>query len=188
MKDEMLKLSDPVGIIKGIGEQTVQKLRKIGIFTIKELIEHYPRDYEDRRVIIPIKDVVMDETNNIVGTIVSKPEIMKKGYKVIVKCRIKDDTGSIYIAFYNQAYLKNQFVVGDTYQFYGKVKYSYNKIEMDSPEYRKISEANDVTNQIIPKYPTTQKLSQKMLRQYIESALQEVLPQIEDILPEWIRS
>ncbi|MGL4362500.1 MAG: ATP-dependent DNA helicase RecG, partial [Cellulosilyticaceae bacterium] len=46
----------------------------------------------------------------------------------------------------------------------------------------------DVTNQIIPKYPTTQKLSQKMLRQYIESALQEVLPQIEDILPEWIRS
>ncbi|MGL5676722.1 MAG: ATP-dependent DNA helicase RecG [Cellulosilyticaceae bacterium] len=187
VNQETLQLLSPVSVLKGVGDQTVARLQKIGVRTIGELIEHYPRDYEDRRVITPIKDVVMDEVNHIVGTVVSKPEIMKKGYKIIVKFRIKDDTGSLFVVFYNQAYMKSQFVVGDTYQFYGKVKHQYNRIEIESPEYQKIGDSQPVTSQIVPLYPTTQKLSQKMVRQFIETALQEVLPQVEDLLPMAVR-
>lgn len=182
-----LTLSSPIQTLKGVGDQTVAKFHKIGIEHVEDLIEHYPRDYEDRRVITPIKDIVTDEINNIVGVVASKPEIMKKGYKIIVKFRIKDDTGSIFVVFYNQPYMKGQFNVGDKYQFYGKIKHQYNRIEMDSPEYQKLEGETTEVAKIIPLYPTTQKLSQKMIRQFIEVALQEVLPQVEDILPTEIR-
>ncbi len=186
--EQNICLSSPVSVLKGVGDQTLTKLHKIGIETIEDLVEHYPRDYEDRRVVTPIKDVKMDEVNNIVGVVASKPEVMKKGYKVIVKFRIKDETGSIFVIFYNQPYMKSQFVVGEKYQFYGKVKHQYNRIEMDSPEYQKLGEKAPVTAQIVPLYPTTQKLSQKMLRQFIESTLQEVLPEVQDCLPQAIRT
>lgn len=183
-----MELQESIRILKGVGEQTLAKFHKLGIHTIKDLIEHYPREHEDRRIIVPIQESVMDEENNIIATIASKPEIMKKGYKVIVKFRVKDDTGSIFVIFYGQPYMKNQFAIGDTYNFYGKIKRQYGRIEMDNPEYQKIVPDSDVTvSKIIPIYPSTQKLSQKVIRQLIEQVLQEVIPEVVDTLPEYLR-
>lgn len=182
-------LTDSIMELKGVGEQTIKKFNKIGIETIEDLVEHYPREYEDRRQIAKISETVMDEDNNIVATVTSKPEIMKKGYKIIVKFRVKDETGSIYIVFYGQPYMKNNFVVGDTYNFYGKIRRQYGRIEMESPEYEKLEQGtSQKTAKIIPIYPTTQKLSQKVIRQLIEQALSLALPEIEDPLPEDFRT
>lgn len=174
--------------LKGVGEQTIKKFNKLGLFTIQDLIEHYPKEYEDRRKITKIQETVMDEENNIIATVASRPEVMKKGYKVIVKFRIKDDTGSIYVVFYGQPYMKNNFIVGETYNFYGKIRRQYGCIEMESPEYEKVD--NGITqkaNKIIPIYPATQKLSQKVIRQLIEQALSLALPEVEDVLPAYIK-
>ncbi len=89
--------------LKGVGEQTIKKFNKLGLFTIQDLIEHYPKEYEDRRKITKIQETVIDEENNIIATVASRPEVMKKGYKVIVKFRVKDETGSIYVVFYGAA-------------------------------------------------------------------------------------
>lgn len=181
-------LMESIMDLKGVGEQTIKKFNKLGIHTIKDLVEHYPKEYEDRRKVTKIQDSVMDEDNNIVATVASKPEIMKKGYKIIVKFRVKDDTGSIYVVFYGQPYMKNTFVVGDTYNFYGKIRRQYGRIEMESPEYEKIEDhlAGKVAK-IIPIYPATQKLSQKVIRQLIEQALSLALPEVEDPFPAYLR-
>ncbi|MEF9958365.1 MAG: ATP-dependent DNA helicase RecG [Niameybacter sp.] len=181
-------LTDSIMDLKGVGEQTIKKFNKIGIELIEDLVEHYPREYEDRRQITKIAEMVMEEDNNIVVTVASKPEIMKKGYKIIVKFRVKDDTGSIYVVFYGQPYMKNNFVMGETYNFYGKVKRQYNRIEMESPEYEKVEVGGGKTAKITPIYPTTQKLSQKVIRQLIEQALSLVLPEIQDPFPETFRA
>lgn len=181
-------LTNSIMDLKGVGEQTIRKFNKIGIETVEDLIEHYPREYEDRREVTNIADAVMEETNNIVATVASKPEIMKKGYKIIVKFRVKDATGSIYVVFYGQPYMKNNFAIGDTYNFYGKIRRQYGRIEMESPEYEKIeNDKEGITGKITPIYPTTQKLSQKVIRQLIEQALSLALPEIEDPFPDYLR-
>lgn len=181
-----MKLDDQIVTLKGIGEQTGKKLHKLGIETLEDLLEHYPREYEDRRKVIKIQEVQMEEENNIIAQIASQPQIMKKGGLIIVSFRIKDDTGSLFVTFYGQPYMKGQFHVGELYNFYGKVKHKYGKIEMESPEYEKIDYAEGVqkASRITPIYPVTKGISQKVIRQYIARGLEEGLPLVTERLPE----
>ena len=181
-------LSDPIDELKGVGEKVGEKLRKLGIYTLKDMIEHYPREYEDRRVITPLASCEVDEPQNVLVTVCSKPQVAKKGSKIIVSFRVKDETSSIMVTFFGQAYMKNNFVMGEKYLLYGKLKHKYGQLEMDSPEYQKVGDPNNLSTvaKITPIYPATQKLSQKVIRGLIERCLDEVLPQVEEPLPERI--
>jgi len=180
---------DSIYDLKGVGEKVGDKLAKLGIHTLKDMIEHYPREYEDRRRITPISECQLDESNNILAKVCSKPQLTKKGNKVLVSFRVKDETESLMITFFGQAYMKNNFKLGETYLFYGKVKHKYGCHEMESPEYQRVDGAHQVSTvaKITPIYPTTQKLSQKVIRTLIETCLKEVLLGVEDHLPERIR-
>ena len=183
-----VQLSDPISELKGVGEKVGAKLAKLGIFTVGQMIEHYPREYEDRRKLTPISECVLEESNNILGKVCSQPQLTKKGNKILVSFRIKDETGSLMVTFFGQAYMKNNFKLGESYLFYGKVKHKYGYHEMESPEYQKVVDAAHLGTvaKITPIYPTTSKLSQKVIRSLIETCLEQVLPQIEDHLPEQI--
>ena len=184
-----MQLTDSIYDLKGVGEKVGDKLAKLGIFTLKDMVEHYPREYEDRRQLTPIGECKIEESNNILARVCSKPQITKKGSKIIVSFRVKDDTGNLMITFFGQAYMKNQFKLGESYLFYGKVKHKYGCLEMDSPEYQKIVEDTSLQTvaKITPIYPATNKLSQKVIRSLIQTCLDEVLPQVEDHLPSRIR-
>lgn len=183
-----MQLTDAIGELKGVGEKVGAKLAKLGIFTVGQMVEHYPREYEDRRKLTPISECVLDESNNILGKVCSQPQLTKKGNKIIVSFRIKDATGSLMVTFFGQAYMKNNFKLGESYLFYGKVKHKYGYHEMESPEYQKVVDTEHLGTvaKITPIYPTTSKLSQKVIRSLIETCLEEVLPQIEDHLPRQI--
>lgn len=184
-----MELMDSIYNLKGVGEKVGDKLAKLGIHTLKDMIEHYPREYEDRRKITPISECQLDESNNILAKVCSKPQLTKKGSKVLVSFRVKDETESLMITFFGQAYMKNNFKLGETYLFYGKVKHKYGYHEMESPEYQKVDDTHQLGTvaKITPIYPTTQKLSQKVIRGLIETCLKEVLQGVEDHLPERIR-
>lgn len=184
-----MKLQESIVTLKGIGDQTANKFHKLGVYTLQNLIEHYPKEYEDRREIISICDTDMEEENNIIATVASVPQVSKKGRHIIVSFRVKDETGSIFVTFFGQPYMKNNFVLGQTYNFYGKIKKQYGKIEMESPEYEKIGEEGVAKGaKITPIYPSTSKLSQKVIRQMIEGVLKECLPLVKETLPEFIRN
>ena len=184
-----MELTDSIYDLKGVGEKVGDKLAKLGIHTLKDMIEHYPREYEDRRKITLISECQLDESNNILAKVCSKPQLTKKGSKVLVSFRVKDESESLMITFFGQAYMKNNFKLGETYLFYGKVKHKYGYHEMESPEYQKVNDAHQLNTvaKITPIYPATQKLSQKVIRGLIETCLNEVLPSVEDHLPERIR-
>ena len=184
-----MELMDSIYDLKGVGEKVGDKLAKLGIHTLKDMIEHYPREYEDRRKITPISECQLNESNNILAKVCSKPQLTKKGSKVLVSFRVKDETEALMITFFGQAYMKNNFKLGETYLFYGKVKHKYGYHEMESPEYQKVDDGHQLNTvaKITPIYPTTQKLSQKVIRGLIETCLKEVLSGVEDHLPKRIR-
>lgn len=184
-----MELMDSIYDLKGVGEKVGNKLAKLGIHTLKDMIEHYPREYEDRRKLTPIEECQLDESNNILAKVCSQPQVTKKGSKILVSFRVKDQTGNLMITFFGQPYMKNNFKLGESYLFYGKVKHKYGYHEMESPEYQKVvDEAHlGTVAKITPLYPSTAKLSQKVIRGLIQTCLEEVLPSVEDYLPEKLR-
>jgi len=183
-----MKLSDSVYKIKGVGEKTGKRLERLNINTILDLITHYPREYDDRRDIRKINEIQLGQQNTIIGIIASPPQIMRKRNLMIVKVRIKDHTGSIFVAFYGQAYMKNTFKVGERYVFTGKVSLKYRAIQMDSPEWEKLNEDSEEgeIGKIVPIYHATYLLSQKVLRKFIEDTFIKVESQITENIPDWI--
>lgn len=184
-----MHLKDSISNLKGVGEQVGRKLNKLGIFTLQDMIEHYPREYEDRRKITPLAEMELDTPINILVVVASTPQVTRKGNHILVTFRVKDATGSIFVTFYGQAYMKNNFSVGERYLMYGKIKRQYGKVEMDSPEYQKVPDPSKIGEvaKITPIYPVTQKLSQKVIRGLILQGLEAVEEEIVDPIPENIR-
>ncbi|HHX60173.1 MAG TPA: ATP-dependent DNA helicase RecG [Epulopiscium sp.] len=184
-----MQLSDSIYHIKGVGDKIGKRFEKLNIYTVLDLITHYPRDYDDRRDIKKINEVDIGEPNTVIGTIAAAPQIMRKGKFIIVKAKIKDETGSMFVVFYGQNYMKNSLKVGQLYIFTGKINLKFGTIQMESPELELISSEQDLgkMGKIMPMYPTTFQLSQKRLRKFIETTLTSVESQIVDNVPLWIR-
>lgn len=178
-------LKDSIKVLKNVGDERTKKLNMLGIYTLKDLIEYFPRDYEDRSKIKKIKDISIDELNTIKGYISFKPEVMKIKDISLTKAKIKDETGEIEVVWFNQPYLKNSIELKKNYIFTGKIVSKYNKNQLESPDYEIISEKELLsTGRIVPVYSSTYKLSQKIFRGIIKQALDCVCSQITEFIPQ----
>nr|WP_317358435.1 ATP-dependent DNA helicase RecG [uncultured Tyzzerella sp.] len=177
-------LSDNIINIKNIGEERSKKLQKLGIYTINDLIEYFPRDYDDRSNVCNIKDVNINEINTVKGKVITKPETTRIKHLSITKIRIDDGTGFLEILWFNQPYLKNSIKYKSNYIFTGKVVEKYGRIQMEAPDYEIIDEKELLSNgRIVPIYASTYKFPQKLFREVINQTLNNVKEQIEEFLP-----
>lgn len=180
-------LSDNIITIKNIGEERSKKLQKLGIFTINDLIEYFPRDYDDRSNVCKIKDIELNKINTVKGKVISNPETAKIRHVSITKIRIDDGTGFLEIVWFNQPYLKNTIKYKSDYIFTGKVIQKYGRIQMETPDYEIIDERELLSNgRIVPIYASTYKLPQKLFREVINQTLFAVKEQIKEFLPDEI--
>ena len=107
-----MDLNEDVKYIKGVGPNRVKLLNKIGIFTLKDLITHYPRGYEDRSKPKSICECVNGEITLIEAIALSRfiDTRISKG-RTMQKLMIGDETGQAVITWFNQPYLKSKFQV-----------------------------------------------------------------------------
>ena len=180
----MIDLTQSVQYIKGVGPTKVKLLNNLGIYTLEDLITYYPRDYEDRGKPRKIEDLQDGEEALIKAIPASRFHVInvKRNMK-ICKLLVRDETGTMEIVWYNQQYLKDKFIGGKWYSFYGKVSKKTGTVTMNSPVFDSENESKN-TGKIIPIYPLTYKLSQNVLRQIIENGLKMVNGQIEEIIPD----
>ena len=182
-----MDLNNDVKYIKGVGPNRVVLLNKLGIYTLKDLITYYPRDYEDRSKPKLINEVLDGEEVLIKGFVISKMlELKIRKNLTIYKLIIRDETRPCTITWYNQPYLKKIFIVGNEYSFYGKISKKGNRVEMNSPVFDNI-ETQKNTGKIVPIYPLTYNLSQNTIRQIIENGLNEVEDELQETIPEYLR-
>ena len=110
---------------------------------------------------------------------------MHKGRMTISRLIVKDQTGTCYITWFNQGYLRDKFQPGRMYRFFGKISNKNGRLEMNSPVYDEIDQSKN-TGKIIPIYPLTYELKQNTLRKIIENGLAEVKGKLTETLPEYI--
>lgn len=181
----MLDLNKDVKYVKTVGPSRVKLLNKLKIYTLKDLIEYYPRDYEDRSKPKNLYECVDGEEVLIEAMPTGRISEMHKGRMTISRLIVKDQTGTCYITWFNQGYLRDKFQPGRMYRFFGKISNKNGRLEMNSPVYDEIDQSKN-TGKIIPIYPLTFELKQNTLRRIIENGLLEVKGQLPETLPEYI--
>ena len=181
----MVDLDKDVKYVKTVGPNRVKLLNKLNIYTLKDLIEYYPRDYEDRSKPKNLYECTDGEEVLIEAMAAGRITEMHKGRMTISRLIVKDQTGTCYITWFNQGYLRDKFQPGRMYRFFGKISNRNGRLEMNSPVYDEIDQSKN-TGKIIPIYPLTYELKQNTLRKIIENGLAEVKGKLTETLPEYI--
>jgi ATP-dependent DNA helicase RecG len=180
----MAQLDTEVRFIKGIGETRAKSFEKLGVYTLRDLIMDYPRTYEDRREIKKISELQFGETVCVLATVAAPARLsrIRKGLD-ITKTRAVDDSGSLNITFFNQSYVKNSLVPGESYIFFGRVAGRIGAPEMTNPVFEKESAEPTVTRCIFPIYRLTKGLSQLVINRAVKQGLSQCVGELPEQLP-----
>ena len=181
-----MELNESVQFIKGVGPNRAKLLNLLGVNTVQDLINYFPRAYEDRTKVKKIEELEDGKEALIEAVTVSGVSVFKlRRNMTIVKVLVQDETGRCLITWFNQDYIKTKIHSKEKYRFYGKVTKKPGQFEMASPVFDKEGEYKN-TGKIVPIYPTTKGLSETVIRQAVENALSIMEDKIEDNLPEYI--
>ncbi|KAB3533127.1 ATP-dependent DNA helicase RecG [Alkaliphilus serpentinus] len=175
--------------LKGVGPKTAENLKKLNIHTLMDMLYHFPRDYDDRRRIKKINQLIPGEKVTVYGQVVASSRVIKSRRRMtIIQFPLKDETGRIFITFFNMAYLKNQFKAGMSLMVNGEVKRGLHGLEMVNPIYSTIEETQEEgVDKIMPIYPSTEGIKQNQLVKLQKHLLPFGMNLIEEFLPEIIR-
>ncbi|MBO5976679.1 MAG: ATP-dependent DNA helicase RecG, partial [Oscillospiraceae bacterium] len=168
----MSQLDKNIRYLKGVGETRAKSLEKLGISCLRDLINHFPRNYEDRSQVYPICDAPFEVPVTIRAVVAREPSLarIRRGMELL-KFRVVDDTASVDITFFNQSFLRSRFHTGETYLFYGKINAAGTKRTMANPAFELVDGDSDAGGKIVPVYSLTKGISGKMMSGYVRSAL-----------------
>lgn len=170
-----------VQYVKGVGPTRAKQLQKMEIYSLKDLIEYYPKIYEDRTEIKKIIEILNDFPNLVCATLSTYiKNINTKKKLTIQKAIISDDSASAHVTWYNKPYLVKQLNKGSKYYFYGKAKVKNAFFEFENPEVEKIDIDNKKSGKILPIYRLTKGITQNVLRKIIKNGLEEINKNIEE--------
>lgn len=172
--------------IKGVGPKLAKNLNSLGIYTVKDAIFFFPRDYEDRRSIKPLCELKDGETVSVIADVSLIYQTKRSsGGKYINRIVFRNDTGFIVGIWFNQPYIKNNFKVGQKVLLYGKISRKMGEVQIIEPQYEK--DIEDLKPGITPIYPLNKYLSQRILRKVIAESLSYIEDEVEEIIPDSIR-
>lgn len=155
----------------GVGEVKAKAYSRMGVNTIGDLLEHYPRGYENRGDVILLSEADGIGKRAHILTVATEPKSVRlKNRMSLLKFRAYDDSGVCDITFFNQDFLKNSFPIGSSFRFYGKVERVGNRYSMASPAYEAWNEESELPP-LVPVYPLTEGISQKQIAKDMRSAL-----------------
>jgi ATP-dependent DNA helicase RecG len=186
MKEQLaIKLTDPIRMIKGIGEKTEKDFNKLGIFTVWNIIEHYPRNYDVFENPIPIAEIAEGNIVSIEASVVSTAQTKQIRNLKIISCRVKDPTGFLNLSWFNMPFLINKLRLGYHYIFRGKVVRKNGVLVIEQPGIYTRDEYRIKMNVLQPVYSLTAGLTNNT----ISKAVKIVLSQLDiskDYLPKRI--
>ena len=195
------EIKSPVSSIAGIGPQLTKTLAKLNIFTVGDLLQYYPRDYEDRTKKVSLRDHATAPGHKVhtVAQII-RQEWFGYGNMKTLKLIISDGTATADLICFNRGFLEKSMIPGSIVTVTGQFFIKYNTLQSTAFEITKMNIISEdktripdlltippLNSGVVPVYPLTEGLTQKTLHKTINQAVQQYVHGIEDELPESLR-
>ena len=183
----MARLSDPITVLKGIGPAKAKQFENLNIFTLRDLICHFPRGYEDRTQLVAIEKLQPDIPACFKAMVMNTPRTnhIRKGLD-LTRVQLADHSGRLNVTFFNNKYAAEQLQYGREYIFYGAVSGDFIGYNMTNPVFESLDSPPVTTRRILPIYPLTAGLTNAAMLKAVRQALAICDPPAE-ILPESVR-
>ncbi|MGY4689784.1 ATP-dependent DNA helicase RecG [Salibacterium sp. K-3] len=177
-------LQQPVSILHGIGEEKEKELQQLGLFTIHDLLHHFPYRYENMEV-EPVENLRHGERVTIAGSIQSEPAVRYYGRKKSrMSVRLLVENILITAVFFNRAFLKSRMNIGDMLTLTGK----WDKYKLTITVQDAKWGPPDPSRQLEPVYSAGGGVTVKQLSRWVQQALKAFGERVEEILPEALLS
>ncbi|KPL83271.1 hypothetical protein SE15_08555 [Thermanaerothrix daxensis] len=181
-------LKAPLTVLPGIGPRYAQTLRQLGLETLEDLLYYFPRRYDDYSRLKPINRLRYGEEVTVIGTVQSVNNRDTRGGRLnLTEVIVSDGTAALRVNWFNQPWLAKSITPGMQIVLSGRVDMYLGRLVMNSPEWEPLEQEHLHTNRIVPVYPLTAKVTQKMLRRIMYQTVTFWAPRIQDYLPEWVR-
>lgn len=175
-----------VQFLKGAGPKRARLLEKLEIRTVEDLLLHRPAAYLDRRAIVGIASLKPGTDATVMATVERVDLRRPRGRGGNVVARIVDETGKCDAIWFGQPYLKNTIRPGSRLLLSGRVR-TWKGVQLQNPEFELVSEDGEAAlsaeGRIVPVYPLTAGISQKILRGLIRAALDTLPVDSVDLIP-----
>ena len=176
----------PITDVKGIGSQTEKKMNRIGVYTVGDMLLHYPRDYVLYKDPLRPSELLGEGHCAVIGRLAGPPALKRTGRMDLVTARAGDAAGTVELVWFHMPYVRSQLKQGEAYIFYGRVKARGGGFCMEQPEIYTWEQYQEKKRTLQPVYAQTEGLSSKMIAKTMKKAFEE-LPAFEDGLPDAIR-
>src|SRR3989344_9141702 len=134
-----MNLTDGITSLPGIGSIMANKLAKLNIASVFDLLYHLPFRYEDRRLISPARGVQIGENVTVVGTLSPVKSVFTKNGKRLQTATLTDGSGTLPVIWFNQTFLSRVFTSASEVALFGKVEFFGRKPTLISPEYELVT-------------------------------------------------
>jgi ATP-dependent DNA helicase RecG len=172
-----LPLSQPVTAVWGVGDERARQLARLGIHTVEDLLLHKPRRYENRRNLLPIRDLKLKEPATVRGKIVAAgTKTWRKGARGMFECIFDDGTAKLHCRWWQSyPWMEEYYAVGREFLIFGKPE-SLRPRTIDHPETERIEPDEEEfihVNRIVPIHPLTEGLTARTMRTLMWRALEK---------------
>ena len=179
-----LTLETPVTYLTGVGPRRAELLKRLNIFTARDLLWHIPHRYEDATTVRRIATLRVGEDATVIGTVISTGVLpTRKGLRVF-QAVVQDPSGLIEVSWPGQPWLDRQIAKDDVLLLSGPVRFFHGR-QLAPREFVNLGKDADGTSggRVLAVYGATEGLSVKVIRGLIEAHLDVLLPQVEEYLP-----
>lgn len=184
-----MKLTESIRYLKGIGEKRAELFQKLGVFTIRDLLYHLPRGYEDRTDIRSVSQLQEGESVCVRVTPVGGVRSFRaRNGARVTQVPMTDGSGILKVTWFHAPYVEKMLRDGGEVILFGKVNFRLRTPEMINPILETAEKAGSKTGKIVPIYPCTSGLNQRQIRESIQNALASLSEPIPEILPDTVRN
>jgi ATP-dependent DNA helicase RecG len=181
-------LEAPTTVLDGVGPKNAERLVRLQIRTLGDMLYHFPRRYDDYTQLKSINRLHYGDEVTIIATVQSCNVRQVGGRKTrLVEVIVNDGSGALRINWFNQPWLAKNFKKGTQLVLSGKVEQYLGRLIMNSPEWELLDQENLHTNRIVPVYPLTARISQRWLRGQMSKVVNYWAMRVQDHLPESVR-
>ena len=173
--------------VKGIGAKTEELFHKLGVYTVGDILLHYPRSYMQYPKAKYISEAAEGETAAIIGRVLKTPVVRRTRSMPLTVTSIGTAESSMELVWFRMPYIKNQLAAGNTYVFYGKVQRKNGRLVMEQAAIYQTEQYAKIEQSFLPVYGLTGGVSNNLITKTVRSVLGEERL-FSDYLPQEIRN